>query len=116
MNGRISRITCVAALILMGAAPLRAQCRSGGELLASAPSATFLRAYRPSLAAPSRLAIDGASNVYIADPSAGRVVVRAVDGRVVRVLDGPEVPVSVAVDTAGNILVGEGRRGRVDVY
>lgn len=117
MNERIAyRFAGAAALLLLIAAPLGAQCRAGGELLAAAPAATLLRGYRPPLAAPARLAVDGAGAVYIADPSAGRITVRAVDGRVIRVLDEPEAPVSVAVDGAGNILVGEGRRGRVDVY
>ena len=121
MNKRIAhrivhRIAPAAALLLLTAAPLGAQCRAGGELLAAAPSVTLLRAYRPSLAAPARLAVDGAGAVYIADPAAGRITVRAVDGRIVRVLEEPDAPVSIAVDVAGNILVGEGRRGRVDVY
>jgi len=105
-----------AALLLLNAAPLGAQCRTGGELLAAAPAVTLLRAYRPSLAAPARLAVDGAGAVYIADPAAGRIIVRAIDGRIVRVLEEPDAPVSIAVDVAGNILVGEGQRGRVDVY
>lgn len=114
--GTRHRIVCMAVVLLAGTLTGRAQCRSGGDRLASAPAATFLRSYRASLAAPSRLAIDGTDSVYIADPSGGRIVVRSVDGRVSRVLDDPEVPVSVAVDAAGNVLVGEGRRGRVDVY
>ena len=78
--------------------------------------AEFLRSYRAFLTSPTRLAIDDDDNVYITDPLSGRIVVRAADGRVRLDVNTVGNPISIAVDSAGSIYVGDGTRRRVDIY
>lgn len=87
-----------------------------GAAPTGAVPAEFLRSYRAFLKSPTRLAIDQDDNVYIADPLNGRLVVRAPNGRRLLDLDQLGYPISIAVDSSGTILVGDGRRRRVDSY
>ena len=107
----------MAAALLLATAPAAsaAPTCSPASPYPAAP-AEPLHAWHGFLRAPTRLAIDGDDNVYVADPLHGRIAVRAADGRIVEDLQGFDYPVSLAVDAAGRLYVGEGRDGRVDVY
>lgn len=63
-----------------------------------------------------RLAVDAAGTTYVADPLRGVVVVRSEDGRVLRRGSGLGVVTGLALDTAGNVLVGDLRLGAVTAY
>lgn len=91
-----------------------AACAGAGPF--EAEPASFLRSYRPFLATPTRLAIDAEDNVYIVDALNGRIVIRAPSGRVRFDSDRFGYPISIAVDSTGRMYVGDGERGRVDVY
>lgn len=99
----------LAACWLLGAAALVAQA-------APVPTVTHLRAWRAELGAPTRLALDAAGNLLIADPRGGQVVVRAPDGRVLERRRGLGPVVSLAVDAGGRVLVGNSEHGTVSVY
>ena len=92
-----------------------AQCGGGGISTDPIPFLQVLRSYRADLAAPARLALDDAGNVFIADPGAGKIVVRAPDGHLLDVVSGLGNPVSVAVGAAG-VYVGDGEAGSVRVF
>ncbi|MFQ5527548.1 MAG: Calx-beta domain-containing protein [Thermoanaerobaculia bacterium] len=66
--------------------------------------------------APGRVAVDGASNLYLTDPASGRVIVRNQLGRLVAVKDGLDRPLGIAVDSLGAIYVSELGSGRVSVF
>jgi DNA-binding beta-propeller fold protein YncE len=109
-----NRLSLLLPLLL--AADIAAQCVTGTTAATQPLAVTQIRAYRPFLAAPSRLAIDAAGSVYIADPGAKRIVVRDAAGRVTRTLAGLDRPASIAVGPTGALYAGEARLGRVDVY
>ena len=89
----------------------------GGELSAQPPpSIDFLRSYRASFAAPTRIAVDSTDRIYISDPSRKEVMIRAADGRIVSRLLQEGSPLSVAVDPSGRIYVGDGDSGSVNVF
>jgi DNA-binding beta-propeller fold protein YncE len=105
-----------AVFALSAAAPVAAACLGSATADPPAFPATWLRAYRADFAAPTRLAVDAAGRVYVADPTRGAVVVRDRAGAVVMRKDGLGEPAAIAVDAAGWIYVGDGRRGRVAVF
>jgi sugar lactone lactonase YvrE len=80
------------------------------------PTVAALRSDARLLAAPARLAVDGEGRRYVTDPAVGRLLVRDVDGRLVRVLDGLGRPLGVAVDTFGVAYVGDEQTGSVSLY
>jgi len=92
-----------------------AVCSGSGISVEPAPLVDALRSYRAGLRAPTRLALDSAGNVYIADPAGGKIVVREPSGRIASVAHGLGSPVSVAVGSAG-IFVGDGSDGSVTAY
>lgn len=99
------------------ALPARAAClATPGSSSVAIPVTTFLASYRVDFRAPTRLAVDAAGRVYIADPLAGDVVVRASDGSIVTWRRGLGSPVSIAVDSGGRIHLGDGLAGRVSVF
>jgi len=99
---------------LPAAAP--AVCGGGGTSSLPAPAVAYLRSYRASFGAPTRLALDASGNVYVADPAQGRVVVRAPSGRILATVGGLGRPVSIAVDANGRRYVGNGAAGNVTAY
>ncbi len=100
-----------------GAERLSAACGSGGDSSLVAPTVTFLRAYRPSLGSPVRLAIDADETIYITDPTRGQVLARRSDGRLIAKIDGFGYPVSIAVDDVRDqIYIGNGLDGSVAIY
>lgn len=84
--------------------------------VATLPQTTWLRAYRAEFQSPTRLAADRAGRIYVADPVAGRVLVRNRDGSVHRVRGGLGEPAAIAVDDAGWIYLGDGVTGAVAVF
>jgi len=92
-----------------------AQCGGGGISTDPIPFKQVLRSYRADFAAPVRLALDEAGNVFVADPGAGKIVVRAPDGHLLDVITGLGNPISVAAGAAG-VYVGDGKAGSVRVF
>ena len=100
-----------------GAERLSAACGSGGDPSLAASAVAFLRAYRPSLGSPVRLAIDAEENIYITDPTRGQVLARRSDGRLFAEIDGFGYPVSIAVDDVrAQIYIGNGLDGRDNLH
>ena len=91
-------------------------CRVAASSSLTMPVTTFLHSYRVAFRTPTRLAVDADDNVYIADPAAGELLVRARDGAVLAVRRDLGNPVSIAVDAAGRTYVGDGAAGRVRVF
>jgi len=115
-NRLVQLAACVlCVLVSSGTSGALAAACSGVTISAPLPG-EFLRSYRASFKSPTRLAIDHNDNVYIADPFNQRILVRAVTGQVALELSNLDFPVSLAVDSSGNIYVGEGNLGRVDIY
>lgn len=83
---------------------------------APAPQAFPIGSFQEQLRAPTRLATDTQGRIYIADPSAGRVVVLNATGQITAVRTNPAGPLGIAVDAQGRIHLGERQRGRVAVY
>jgi DNA-binding beta-propeller fold protein YncE len=106
----------LAGVILAAQAGLSLAVTCDGSDGYEAAPAVHLNAWHGFLHTPTRLAIDASDNVYITDPARGRIVVRAVNGQIVKDMQGFDYPVSVAVDGQRRMYVGEGSRGRVDVY
>ena len=105
------------ALLLLSMSPLPswAGLCDGADPTAAVP-AEFVRSYRAFLKSPTRLAIDGDDNIYITDPLNGRLIARSPDGRIILDWTHLNYPISVAVAGSGNLFVGDGDRGRVDIY
>lgn len=105
----------VFVLLPMGRA-LAGACEAGTATGAAPPVITHLRSYSWTFHAPTRMALGAGSSLMITDPARQRVITRDMAGRIVdsRRLDGQ--PVSIAVDAAGRIYVGDGDRGQVRVY
>ena len=107
----------VLAASLAAAAPGWSQtCTWGGTPTMPPPAVTPLWADQDQLRSPSRLAADEAGNVYVADPSAGRVFVRDAWGRLLSVKQGLAQPLAIAVDVFGIIYVGEAGTGSVSAF
>ena len=68
------------------------------------------------MAAPTAIAFDGKDNLYVVESSKDRLLVYSSGGRHVKDLGGLDRPVSVAVDEAGRVLIGNAGRGNVEVY
>ena len=96
----------LAVAFVAAAAPGWAQtCTWGGTPTMPPPAVTPLWADQELLRSPSRLAADEAGNVYVTDPSAGRVFVRDAWGRLLSVKQGLAQPLAIAVDVFGIIYV-----------
>jgi len=104
-------VTLATAFVPVSAS--RAVCLGGGTSPLPAPSAEFLRSYRASFANPTRLAVDSAGNVYIADAAMGTATVRSPDGRIVSLVSGLENPVSIGASGGETFYVGDGTNGSV---
>jgi DNA-binding beta-propeller fold protein YncE len=105
-----------AMLLLLAPGPALAQCLPGGLATQPPPAATFLRSYRADFRGPTRLAVDASDNLYMTDPEAGTVLVRAANGRLTARREHTGRPVSVAVDAAGRVYVGDAENGAITVY
>lgn len=107
----------LAVFLVAAAAPGWPQtCTWGGTPAMPPPAVTPLWADQDLLRSPSRLAVDEAGNVYVADPSPGRVFVRDAWGRLLSVKQGLAEPLAVAVDVFGTIYVGEAGTGSVSAF
>jgi DNA-binding beta-propeller fold protein YncE len=114
--GAVHRWCCgIVSGCLVVALPVaaRAACGGGGTSSLALPVVSYLRNYRAPFGVPSRLAVDAAGNVYVADPALGQVIVRAPNGRILTRFGGLERPISVAVANGGTIYVGDARAGSV---
>jgi len=113
------KLTVFAAVVFMvlaaSAARTAASCSGGGLSPEQAPLVDVLRSYRAAFRSPTRLALDAAGNVYIADPQGRQIVVREPSGRIASVARDVGRPVSIAVG-AGGIFVGDGVDGSVTAY
>lgn len=109
----VAATLCAAAFAFEAAAQ---SCTWGGSSAVPAPQAVPLRSLSDRVLAPGRLARDGGGNLYLADPGAGRVVVRDRWGRLVSEKGGLRTPSAVAVDAAGYVLVAEAESGSVSVF
>jgi len=120
MRMRVKNIPAIRAALLAfllhGALPDAgsAACAIGGTSALSPPATTHLRSYRASFGTPSRLAVDAAGNVYVADPGRRQVVVRAANGHVLRRAGDLGRPLSIAV-AVDRIYVGDEESGSVRV-
>ncbi len=83
---------------------------------AAPPSVAVQRAWYGGLRSPGRLALDTHGVLYITDPARGEVVARSADGRLLERHGDIGRPLSIAVDIAGRILVGDSRNGSVTAY
>lgn len=111
------RRVALALLALLVPALGRAQtCTWGGTPSLPMPTVAALRSEARLLAAPARLVVDGEGRRYVTDPAGGRLLVRDVEGRLVRVLDGLGRPLGVAVDAFGVAYVGDELTGSVSLY
>ena len=107
----------VGMFLIGGATPAWSQsCTWGATPTMPAPAAVPLGADQTRLQTPARLAIDTEGKVYVADTTAGRVVVRDSWGRLVSVKQGLAKPLAIAVDTFGLIYVGEAATGSISVF
>lgn len=112
----LARLAAAAALAFAAAAPAGAACVGGGISPEPPPAVDFLRSYRASFGSPARVAAGPGGRLYVTDPTRGRVLVRAEDGRVLAEATGLGRPVSVAADGEGRAFVGDGVAGRVTAY
>jgi DNA-binding beta-propeller fold protein YncE len=83
---------------------------------AAAPNATPLGAIAQQLHGPARVAADAAGNIYVTDPSAGRVVVFDAFGQQRAVHDGFAGPLAIAIAGDGRIYLSEEKSGSVSVF
>ncbi len=74
---------------------------------ADAPATRPLGAISEGLQAPGSISVDAAGNLYVTEPSAGRVVVLDAFGRLTAVYSGLGRPLAIAVDGAGRIYLSE---------
>lgn len=78
-------VSLLLIIISISRAPMAAACVGGGTSTLPTPATTFLRSYWAGLSAPTRIATDAAGNIYVADATAGQVVVRSRTGTSARV-------------------------------
>ena len=83
---------------------------------AAAPNVTPLGALSAQLRGPARVAADADGNLYVTDPSAGRVVMFDAFGQQVAVHDGFAGPLAIAVAGDGRIYLSEEKNGGVSVF
>ena len=83
---------------------------------AAAPNVTPLGAIAQQLHGPARVAADAAGNIYVTDPSAGRVVVFDSFGQQRAVHDGFAGPLAIAIAGDGRIYLSEEKSGSVSVF
>lgn len=107
----------LALVALLPPALGRAQtCTWSGTPSLAMPTVTALRSDARLLASPARLAVDSEERRYVTDPPRGRMVVRDVRGRLVRVVEGLGRPLGVAVDGFGVAYVGDELTGSVLLF
>ena len=120
MRNRLARLflpLAVGTFLISSAKPAWSQsCTWGGTPTMSPPASSALGVDQAHLQTPARLAVDTEGKVYVADTSAGRVMVRDPWGRLVSVKQGLSKPLAVAVDAFGLIYVGEASTGSVSVF
>ena len=83
---------------------------------AAAPNVTPLGALSASLRAPARVAAAANGNLYVTDPTAGRVIGFDAFGQQMAVYDGFAGPLAIAVASDGRIYLSEEEMGSVSVF
>lgn len=83
---------------------------------AAAPNITPLGALSAQLQGPARVAADAVGNLYVTEPSAGRVVVFNAFGQLTAVHDGFAGPLAIAIATNETIYLSEKKSGCVSVF
>jgi DNA-binding beta-propeller fold protein YncE len=111
-------VGCTLGLIAIGAGhPALAQkCLWDDNSPMEPPLVAPLGARSPGFAAPGRLATDGSGNLYVTDPTEGRVFVLDPGGVVLGVKTGLLEPSAVALGSDGSIYVAEAGLGSVAVF
>ena len=105
----------VALLGLPGAATAQL-CDWGGVPTLPVPDVEHLASQSNGLRAPARVAVDSLGGLWVTDPTAGAVSVRALSGAVIDVRSNIGVPAAVALDAFDGIYLSDQSGGRVDVY
>ncbi len=113
-----ANVATAACFVLMIAChvPAAAYCVRSTSSPVSAPAVTFLRSYRAPFKAPARMAVDASGAVYVTDPVAREIVVRASDGSVSYRKTGFGYPLAIAIDAAGRIYLGDTSSGAVTAF
>lgn len=109
-------LASLVALLLAVPTSVGAACVTPDASVTPAPQAAFLRSYRPSLAAPTGLAVGRSGEVYVADAVEGVVLVREPSGRVAARIGGLGDPISIAIGPGDRVYVGDGGSGKVTAY
>lgn len=91
-------------------------CRTATTPTLAMPAVTWLRSWRAGLASPTRVAVDAAGSLLVADGGTGEVQSRTVGGALTTRIAGGARAVSVAAGTGGRIYVGDSSAGRVTSY
>jgi len=77
---------------------------------------TVLPPLTEGLRGPARVATDSAGNLYVVEPSAGRIIAFDPFGRATVAREHLAQPLAIAVDGAGNCFVSEEANGSVSVF
>ena len=83
---------------------------------AATPNVTPLGALSAQLNGPARVATDAAGQLYVTDPSAGRVIVFDAFGQQVAMHEGFAGPLAIAVASDGRIYLSEEKSRSVSVF
>jgi len=68
------------------------------------------------LAAPTAVALDADRAIYVAESSENRLLIFQPDGSYLKTLSGLDKPIAVAVNSYGQIYIGNSGAGSVDIY
>jgi sugar lactone lactonase YvrE len=104
------------SLSLVPGAAFASSCEVGPATGVEPPLVTHLRAYPWTFRAPTRMALTADSSLLVSDPRRQHIVTREASGRIIDSHLHAGDPISVAVDAAGRVYVGDGDSGRVSVF
>ena len=107
-----------AASIVVSVPPPRSSaqvCSWGGTPTVVPPVVEHLSSSSEGLRAPTRLAVDSADRILVAEPTTGSVVVRDAGGGVVGTYGNLGTPAAVAVDAFDNVYVADLSTGAVRI-
>ena len=80
----------------------------GGIAFGAAPVVTVLPVFKDGTVTPTRLAIDGAGNVYVTDPHAGGVLKIDKVGKLQKIISTAQQAGGIAIGLNGDLLVTQG--------